>query len=171
MIGAPLDAASHVAVIAGAPSALPDDGAWALRGITSYERYVHRPEQDELRQTQPPIGRANATYAALIPIRKSSAWWGLPQDERRRIFEEESHHIRLGMRALPAVARQLHHSRDLGDHEPFDFLTWFEYAESDVAAFDTLLNALRASIEWAYVEREIDIRLVRDAPSSASTAA
>ena len=70
--------------------------------------------------------RPQATRAALIPIRKTAAWWDLAQDERRAIFEEQSRHIGIGMEYLPAVARRLHHSRELG--EPFDFLTWFEYA-------------------------------------------
>jgi chlorite dismutase len=72
------------------------------------------------------LDRPQATLAALIPIRKSEAWWELAQDERRRVFEESSHHIEIGMKYLPAIARRLHHSRELG--EPFDFLTWFEYA-------------------------------------------
>jgi len=64
------------------------------------------------------------------------------------------------LRYLPAVARRLHHSRDLG--EPFDFLTWFEYAPEHSAAFEELVVRLRASEEWKYVDREVDIRLVRD---------
>lgn len=84
-------------------------------------------------------------------------WWELPQDERRAIFEEESHHTEIGLDYLPAVARRLHHCRDLG--EPFDFLTWFEFAPEHSAAFDELLMRLRASKEWAYVEREVEIRL------------
>jgi hypothetical protein len=63
------------------------------------------------------------------------------------------------LRYLPAIARRLHHSRDLG--EPFDFLTWFEFAPQDEPAFDDLLAALRATEEWNYVEREVDIRLER----------
>jgi hypothetical protein len=47
-------------------------------------------------------------------------------------------------------------------HEPFDFLTWFEYEPAHEAAFNKLLAALRATAEWAYVERAIDIRLVRE---------
>jgi len=70
--------------------------------------------------------RTYATRAALIPIRKSEAWWALAQDERRAIFEEQSKHIAIGMEYLPPVARRLHHCRELG--EAFDFLTWFEYA-------------------------------------------
>jgi len=108
---------------------------------------------------QQPLGRPDATAAALIPIRKSARWWQLTQDERRDIFEERSHHIRIGTGALPAVARRLLHSRDLG--EPFDFLTWFEFAPSQVGEFDEVLAGLRASQEWTYVEREVEIRLTR----------
>ena len=45
--------------------------------------------------------------------------------------------------------------------QPFDFLTWFEYAPDQTAAFEYLVSRLRATEEWAYVEREIDIRLER----------
>ena len=102
---------------------------------------------------------AQATRAALIPIRKSEAWWDLAQDERRRIFEESSHHVATGLEYVPAVARRLHHGRDL--EEPFDFLTWFEFAPEDAAAFDELVLRLRETEEWTYVEREIDLRLAR----------
>jgi hypothetical protein len=46
--------------------------------------------------------------------------------------------------------------------EPFDFLTWFEYAPSDAEAFQELTRILRDTEEWRYVEREVDIRLRRD---------
>jgi len=80
------------------------------------------------------------------------------EDERRAILEERSHHIAIGLEYLPAIARRLHHSRDLG--EGFDFLTWFEFAPTDAAAFDEVLARLRATEEWTYVEREVEIRLV-----------
>lgn len=133
---------------------------WLLRGVTSNQRYVTRPEQSSLVASQAGLGRPEATCAALIPITKTAAWWLLAQDERRDIFEARSSHIATGLRYLPAVARRLHHSRDLG--EPFDFLTWFEYAPSDAPAFDELVTSLRATEEWNYVEREVDIRLIRD---------
>jgi hypothetical protein len=41
-------------------------------------------------------------------------------------------------------------------------LTWFEYASADSASFDELVAALRATEEWAYVDREIDVRVLRD---------
>jgi hypothetical protein len=58
-----------------------------------------------------------------------------------------------------ALARRLHHSRDLG--EPFDFLTWFEYAPEHSNAFEELVRRLRTTREWDYVDREVDIRLSR----------
>jgi hypothetical protein len=142
-----------------APAALPSGGVWQLRGVTSNERYTERHESDLLVARQPGLGRPEATRAALIPIKKTEAWWALAQDERRAIFEDRSRHIAQGLEVLPAVARRLHHGRDIG--EPFDFLTWFEYAPSAAPAFEDLVAALRTTAEWAYVEREIDIRLAR----------
>jgi hypothetical protein len=60
---------------------------------------------------------------------------------------------------LPAVARRLHHGRDLG--EPFDFLTWFEFPPEHATAFEELVWRLRETEEWTYAEREIDLRLAR----------
>lgn len=140
---------------------LPSDAVWTLRGIVSNERYVERAEKHLLASRQEALGRPSSICAALIPIRKSAAWWGLAQDERRQIFEAQSHHIEIGTKYLPAIARRLHHCRDLAQTEPFDFLTWFEYAPAHAAAFDELLEALRASPEWQFVDREVDIRLSR----------
>ena len=135
-------------------------GTWSLIGTTSNGRYVLRSEADALVAVQEGLGRPQATCAALIPIRKTAAWWNLAQDERRAIMESQSHHIGIGMEYLPAISRKLYHSRDLG--EPFDFLTWFEYRPEHIHHFDQLLARLRATPEWQYVEREVDIRLRRD---------
>ena len=160
--GAPLEAVQRLEILgAGQVSARPPGCRWMLHGVTSNERYVTRPEKAELSGRQPALGRPDAEHAALIAIRKSERWWALPQDERREIFEERSHHVRIGMKHLPAVARRLHHCRDLPTAEPFDFLTWFEYAAAHRAAFDDLVAELRGTEEWRYVEREVDIRLER----------
>ncbi len=160
-IGEPISTASRLSIVSG-PAEQPLPGAsWLLRGITSNERYVVREEKVALVNIQEGLGREASTRAALIPIRKNAAWWALPQDERREVFEAQSRHIAIGLKYLPAVARRLHHCRDLGPDEPFDFLTWFEYAPSDSSAFEALVQALRASPEWEYVDRDIDIRLTR----------
>jgi chlorite dismutase len=162
ILGEPLAHAERLNVLAGAASHAVEAASWQLRGVTSNERYVTRVEHELLVAKQPGLDRPHATCAALIPIRKTAAWWALPQDERRRIFEESSKHVATGLRYLPAIARRLHHCRDLAEDQPFDFLTWFEYGPSDTAAFEELVAALRASEEWQYVEREVDIRVERD---------
>jgi chlorite dismutase len=139
---------------------LPSATAWRLAGVVSHLRYTERAEQEQLAAVQAGLGRPEATHAALIPIRKSAAWWELPQDDRRRIFEDKSHHISACLKYLPAIARQLFHCRDLG--EPFDFLAWFEYAPEHAADFEELVRMLRATEEWTYVEREVDVRVVQE---------
>ncbi|KQT77389.1 chlorite dismutase [Methylobacterium sp. Leaf466] len=155
LCGPELPAATHLSVGFSAV----EGAAWTLRGTVSNLRYTTRPERDALRASQAPLARGEASRATLIPIAKTAAWWEMAQDERRALFEEVSGHTRIGMAALPAVARRLHHARDLG--EPFDFLTWFEYAPAHEATFDALLAALRATPEWSYVDREIELRLER----------
>jgi chlorite dismutase len=161
VVGDSLGAAARLEVSPGNAGG-PGDSAWRLRGIISNERYVTRVEKDQLVMKQEGLGRPASNYAALIPIRKNAAWWALTQDERRGIFEETSRHTAIGMPYLPAIARRLHHCRDLSESEPFDFLTWFEYCQADANAFEELLAALRATEEWRYVEREVDVRLMRD---------
>lgn len=167
IIGEALAESSGIAILEGAPGAGPaalpatnGEQRWRLTGMISHLRYTSGTERTALSARSAPLGRAEARYAALIPIRKSPDWWALPQDERRAIYEERSRHTSIGMEYLPQIARRLHHSRDLG--EPFDFLTWFEFAPEHAAAFDELVGRLRDSEEWRYVEREVDIRLVRE---------
>jgi chlorite dismutase len=162
IVGAPLPEAKRLNVVSGAPVSSETHTPWVLRGITSHERYVVRTEKSDLVQKQQGLARPEATCAALIPMRKNAAWWDLTQDERRRVFEDHSKHIQIGLKYLPAIARRLHHCRDLSENEPFDFLTWFEYAPIHELEFNRLVCKLRASEEWKYVDREVDIRLIRD---------
>ena len=156
--GQPLELTSHLKIIQ-STTEKANNGLWVLKGVRSNLRYTESDEKARLTAIQADLGRPEATRAALIPIKKKEAWWTLAQDERRRIFETKSHHTETGLKYLPAVARKLYHCRDIG--EPFDFLTWFEYAPEDSDSFEELVNNLRKTEEWQYVDREIDIRLVR----------
>jgi len=160
--GEPLPAVTRLNIVPGDIQSPPADAGWVLRGVTSNERYVTRPEKEQLLAKQQGLGRAEANCAVLIPIRKNAAWWAMTQDERRRIFEEQSRHNQIGMDYLPAIARKLHHCRDLSRPEPFDFLTWFEFAERDTGEFDKLLVRLRAAEEWKFIEREVEFRFKRE---------
>jgi chlorite dismutase len=159
VIGESLMPASHLGIALSASLGNASATPWQLRGVASHVRYVERAEKIALTKVQAGLGRTEATHAALIPIKKSAAWWELTQEERRKVFEDKSHHIAASLKYLPAIARQLYHCRDLG--EPFDFLTWFEYAPEHATIFDDLVGILRATDEWTYVEREVDIRLAR----------
>lgn len=161
IIGEPLPPVTRLDYVVGNPSAFPDLRGWVLSGTTSNDRYVTRPEKEQLLARQQGLGRPEVDRAVLIPIRKSPAWWAMTQDERRRIFEERSRHNSIGMDYLPAIARRLHHCRDLEDEQPFDFLTWFEFEDRHATAFDELLERLRATEEWSYVEHEVELRLSR----------
>jgi chlorite dismutase len=159
-IGAPMPAVTHIEVCEGGASTGDFAPAWVLRGVTSHQRYVERAEGAALRALQAGLGRPEATLAAMIPITKSDAWWDLAQDERRAIFEQRSKHIAATLKYLPAIARRLHHARDLG--EGVDFITWFEFAPEHEALFEELVGLLRATEEWTYVIREVDFRLLRE---------
>jgi Chlorite dismutase len=161
VVGAPLASVARLDIIAGAPAADAPAATWSLRGVTSHERYTVRAEKTLLAAKQAALGRPEATHAALIPIRKNAAWWALTQDERRAVFEDRSNHVKIGLKYLPAIARRLHHCRDLGEAEPFDFVTLFDYTQADAARFEEMVAELRTTEEWKYVDREVDLRLVR----------
>jgi hypothetical protein len=157
--GAGLTAVERLHVVEG-PAPDLSTARWVLNGVTSNERYVERRERTALLERQQGLGRPGATCAALIPITKATEWWELTQDERRAVFEARSRHIAVGLDYLPAVARRLHHGRDIGAE--FDFLTWFEYSPVDAESFEDLVGRLRETEEWSYVEREVDLRLELD---------
>lgn len=142
-----------------APAAAPAGEVWCLGGVASHRRYTHEVEDLALVAASPPLDRPACRHACLIPMSKSEAWWDLAQDRRRAVFEETSQHIAVGLRYLPAIARRLVHGREVGG--AFDFLTWFEFAPADEPAFDALLAGMRATPEWDYVSREVEIRLTR----------
>jgi hypothetical protein len=158
--GPTLPDAAAMSRLEGPEFSAPGAATWLLRGVRSNERYVAGDEKRRLAAVQEGLGRPASRQAALIPIRKSDAWWELAQDERRAIFEERSAHIAIGSRYLPAIARRLYHGRDLG--EPFDFLTWFEFSPQDAGAFDELVGRLRETEEWRHVAREVEVRLSRE---------
>ncbi len=106
--GAPLTEVARIEIIEGETYFAPENSVWRLRGVTSYERYATRAEKDALAAIQPNLNRPEAVCAALIPIRKSAAWWNLAADERREILAAKSKHIEIGIKYLPEIARRLH---------------------------------------------------------------
>lgn len=156
--GHPLEIVSHLSILLHLTTR-ENKGVWTLTGFTSNVRYAEKAEREKLLAVHSDLGRPSAICAALIPIRKTETWWTMAQDERRKIFESQSHHTETGLKYLPAIARKLYHCRDI--EQPFDFLTWFEYAPEDADKFEELVKSLRRTEEWKYVDREIDMRLMK----------
>ena len=77
MVGDGLPHVSRLDVVS--KTRTPAGAAWFLAGVSGHARYVERREKTMLDAASPPLGRPEATRAALIPIRKSGAWWALPQ--------------------------------------------------------------------------------------------
>jgi chlorite dismutase len=138
---------------------VPEKNRWMLKAFISNLRYTQKEEKKILDQQSRALAQPEYNHAALIPIKKSPEWWALAQDERRKIFEDDSRHIVTGMKYLSVISRQLYHCKDLG--EPFDFLTWFEFSSEHDHLFDELCYILRQTEEWKYVVREVDIRLTK----------
>lgn len=159
VVGQPLEPAPFFDVRNEYLMRAPVDFRWLLRGVTSRKSVGSRCDDVFEMLPQPQLGRASATCAAFIPLKKKEAWWGLSEGEKREIQEGEVLKAGSSLKRLHGIAKQLHHCRDLG--EPFDFLAWFEYSLEESGAFEEMLAALRASHEWGYVEREVDVRLVR----------
>lgn len=134
-------------------------GGWTVLGVAGHLRYTHRLEQQQLGQYLMPTDVPNHSRAAFIPIQKSEQWWTLAQDERRAIMAETSQHIAIGLPYTEFIYRKLYHCRDL--MQPYDFVTWFEFAPASEAMFDELVGRLRATEEWQYVTRETDVRLAK----------
>jgi hypothetical protein len=127
-------------------------------GSTQHLLYTDSATRGELTQ----VSRGSSgPVAVLIPICKSAAWWSLAQEERQAHFTRGGRpgHTALGRPFAARIYRRLYHARYLPGSS-WDFLTYFEFPESERQSFRELLAALRdpeQNPEWAFVERELEI--------------
>ena len=142
-VGEPLPPAARLAVVEGAEAEIAE-GRWVLRGVVAGQG-------EDARADQLPLGRPEARCAALVAVRMAPAWWERAEEDRRALSANIEHG--------PAVSRRIHRARDRD--EPFDVLTWFEFPPDRQPEVDEIAARLRDSEEWSYVEREVDIRLIR----------
>ena len=76
--GASLDPVARIDVLPAGGHVQTNSGTWTLQGQISNLRYATRAEVTVLRSNQEQLGRESALRAALIPIKKTAAWWDLP---------------------------------------------------------------------------------------------
>jgi hypothetical protein len=144
-VGEPLPPAARLSVVEGA-AAETADGRWVLRGVVAGQG-------EDARADQLPLGRAEARCAALLAVRMSPAWWERAEEDRRALSANIEHG--------PAISRRIHRARDRDEDEPFDVLTWFEFAPEVQSEANQVMARLRDSEEWTFVEREVDIHVIR----------
>ena len=142
-VGEPLPPAARLSVVEG-PEAEVAEGRWVLRGVVAGQGEDARPDQL-------PLGRPDARCAALLAVRMSPEWWARAEDDRRALSANIEHG--------PAISRRIHRARDRD--EPFDVLTWFEFAPDLQAELNGVVGRLRDSDEWSFVEREVELRMIR----------
>jgi chlorite dismutase len=94
-----------------------------LNGVTKKANYV--PGFPDSIKSDLKAPSESGPYAVVIPIRKDSEWWGLPQEKRGAMMQE---HTEAALPYHKTVKRKLYHSTGLDD---FDFITYFETAKLD----------------------------------------
>ena len=141
--GEPLPPAARLSVVEGAGAEVAE-GRWVLRGVVAGQGEDARPDQL-------PLGRSDARCAALVAVRMAPAWWERAEEDRRALSANIEHG--------PAISRRVHRARDR--EEPFDVLTWFEFAPDLQSALNDVVARLRDSEEWSYVERDVELRMIR----------
>lgn len=142
----------------------PNSSSVQLQGVTQDLQYTSDAQRQELdARSVSKLEPSDHTMAVLIPIGKSEEWWGLTHDERQAYFQKTSAregHTAIGLKYADRVFRKLYHSRDLNPALGYDFLTYFEFKDSDEKDFRALLAELRdtrVNPEWAYVNLEFEI--------------
>ncbi|HWC11967.1 MAG TPA: hypothetical protein VG455_12175 [Acidimicrobiales bacterium] len=141
--GEPLAPAARLAIVEGA-AAETAEGRWVLRGVVAGQG-------EDARADQLPLGRPEARCAVLVAVRMAPAWWQHAEDDRRALSANIEHG--------PTISRRIHRARNRD--EPFDVLTWFEFAPDQQAEVDEMVARLREAEEWSYVERDVEVRLIR----------
>lgn len=131
-----------------------------LHGVAQHLGYTDGEQKRALDEASRKELEAGAdTVAVLIPMRKESAWWSQPMDARRAHFRREGggDHTAIGLPYARTIYRKLYHCRYLEAQTGYDFLTYFEFPSTEIDTFRALLSALRATPEWAFVDREWEL--------------
>jgi len=119
---------------------------WAETPHSFLSRTKRSPYSDE--QARPEICVSERKYLFLYPMVKQRRWYGLPEEERKRIMKS---HIEVGRRH-PEITINTSYSFGLDDQE---FVVAFE--GDDPGEFLDLVQELRPTESSSYTERETPI--------------
>ncbi len=139
-----------------------------FQGVPQHLHYTSRVQRDDLAsRSRAELPPSADTVAVVIPIRKSAAWWALPDDERRAHFQksgEHPGHTAIGANYVDRIYRKLYHTRYAVESTDHDFITYFEFERKNTEDFKRLLVQLRdpkQNPEWNFVDREYEIWMTK----------
>lgn len=130
--------------------------------VTRELKYTDTGTLDQLKASAPKRGSGkDQPNGVVLPLTKTAAWWTLPLDKRKQYFDShpdtfgKTHlgHNGVGFMYIKSIFRKLYHSRFADDQQ--DFMTYFEFPDSDVGTFNALLDGLRdkqKNPEWGFVQ-------------------
>jgi hypothetical protein len=139
-----------------------------FHGVPQHLEYTSRAQRDDLnKRSRAELPPSKDTVAVVIPIRKSAAWWALPQDERHAHFQKNGDkigHTAIGAKYVERIYRKLYHTRYAVETADHDFITYFEFERAHTEDFKSLLKQLRdpqQNPEWNFVDREYEIWMTK----------
>ena len=125
----------------------------ALWGLTKPSQYTKTRSTQEL----DPFAPARAPYLVMYPFTKTSSWYQLPGEERRRMMMD---HIKVG-KQYEDITQLLLYSTGLQDQE---FVVVYE--TDDLLRFSSLVTELRSTEGRPYTERDTPLHTAIHLPGS-----
>jgi chlorite dismutase len=125
----------------------------ALWGLTKPSQYTKTRSTQEL----DPFAPARASYLVMYPFTKTSSWYQLPGEERRRMMMD---HIKVG-KQYEDITQLLLYSTGLQDQE---FVVVYE--TDDLLRFSSLVTELRSTEGRPYTERDTPLHTAIHLPDS-----
>ena len=139
-----------------------------FQGVPQHLQYTTGEQRADLKtHSRAELPAGMDTVAVVIPIRKSAAWWSLPQDERNAHFHKKGDkpgHTAIGAKYVERIYRMLYHTRYAVETTDHDFITYFEFERKHTEDFKNLLAQLRdpqQNPEWNHVDHEYEIWLTK----------
>ena len=136
-----------------------------LAGVQRPRSYTsHAMVQFAYAHALPPGSGEKFPMAAVTPMNKTAAWWDMDSMHRESFFlpryDENENMVAKGhslasAAGVPKIIRRLVHAPEgYGLDENYDFVGYFEFAETDAPIFRQVMEALRdtkQNPEWKYV--------------------
>ncbi len=136
-----------------------------LSGVQRPRSYTsHAMTQYAYTRAQQPGPGNRHPFGVVTPMNKNAQWWSmdwmhresffLPRYDANENMAIKGHALAAGAGIACITRRLVHAPGGYGQEGSYDFVGYFEFAESDAATFDAVMAALRdtgQNPEWVYI--------------------